>query len=133
MVEACRAEPGSVGLVHALGWYATKHAVGVYSSEPLDDGFTHVDPRTTQAEADALASRDVAGPHDGEATVEATSVVFDRDGRPTRALLALLTADGRRALATSDDIDVALDMTKNAWEGRCVRTSTADGVNTLVT
>ena len=44
MVEACREEPGSVGLVHALGWYATKHAVGLYSSEPLEDGFAHVDP-----------------------------------------------------------------------------------------
>ena len=133
MVEACRAEPGSVGLVHALGWYATKHAVGLYSSEPLEDGFTHVDPRETQAEADALPSREVAGAHDGEATVEATSVVFDRDAQPTHAILSLLIGDGRRALATSEDVDVALDMTNDAWEGRRVRTSTAEGVNTLVT
>jgi len=32
MVEACRTDPGSVGLVTALGWYATKHAVGLYST-----------------------------------------------------------------------------------------------------
>ena len=29
-----RAEPGSVGLVTGLGWFATKHAVGVYASRP---------------------------------------------------------------------------------------------------
>ena len=65
--------------------------------------------------------------------MEATSVVFDRDGQPTHAILALLTPDGRRMLATTGDVDVALGMTKDAWEGRRVRTATADGVNTLVT
>ena len=133
MIEACREDPGSVGLVHALGWYATKHSIGLYSSEPLEHGFVRVDPAETQAEADALPSRDVAGAHDGEATVEATSVVFDRSGQPTHAILALLTTEGRRALATSDDIDAARDMTQDAWEGRRVRISSAGEVNTLVT
>mgnify|MGYP003349052482 CR=1 FL=1 len=34
MVEACRRDPGSLGLVTALGWYATKHAAGLYSTSP---------------------------------------------------------------------------------------------------
>src|SRR5680860_243911 len=29
MVDACRADPGSIGMVTALGWYVTKHAVGL--------------------------------------------------------------------------------------------------------
>ena len=34
MVTALRADPGAVGLVTGLGWYATKHAVGVLASRP---------------------------------------------------------------------------------------------------
>ena len=44
MVEACRADPGSRGLVTALGWYATQHSVGVYSTDPPASGFVAVDP-----------------------------------------------------------------------------------------
>ena len=34
MVEALRADPGSLGLVAGLGWYLSKHSVGVYGTEP---------------------------------------------------------------------------------------------------
>ena len=37
-VEALRAAPGSVGLVSGLGWYATKHALGVYASAAAESG-----------------------------------------------------------------------------------------------
>ena len=33
-VDACRRDPGSIGLVTALGWYITKHSVGLYSTHP---------------------------------------------------------------------------------------------------
>ena len=41
----------STGLVWANGGYATKHAFGVYGTDPPDGGFRHDDP---QAEIDAL-------------------------------------------------------------------------------
>jgi len=119
MVEACRADPGSVGLVSALGWYATKHAVGLYATTPPDGGFRLVDD--LQARVDALPRRRVAAGYAGEATIEATTVVVDRDGAPTHAILAALTPDGRRALATSTDADVAGAMIDEAWEGRVVQ------------
>src|SRR4051812_38160107 len=34
MVEACRQDPGSVGVVTALGWDATKHSVGPHGTTP---------------------------------------------------------------------------------------------------
>ena len=34
MVGALRADPGSLGLVTGLGWYVTKHSVGIYGTEP---------------------------------------------------------------------------------------------------
>jgi acetyl-CoA C-acetyltransferase len=133
MVEACRADPGSVGLVHALGWYATKHSVGVYGSDPPRRGFTRVPHADTQASVDAMPSRSVAGAFAGAATVEATSVVMERDGAPAFAVVSLLTDDGRRLLATTREESAMRSMTVEAWEGRSVRTTTDGTVNSLAT
>ena len=131
MVEACRADPGSFGLTTALGWYATKHSVGVWSSRP-PDAFTRVDPAVTQAEADALPRRRSAGVFEGTMTIEATSVVMDRDGTPTVAIVAGLRPDGTRGLANSRDADVMTAMTREAWEGRVVTVANDGSSNHLV-
>ena len=131
MVEECRRDPGSVGLVHALGWYVTKHSLGLYSTTPPSDGFGRVDPATTQAEVDRLPGREVAGVYEGVATVEATSVAFERDGSPSVAIVSLLTADGRRALANAREPDVMTAMTEDAWEGRTVQLR-SDGTSNVV-
>ncbi len=133
MVEACRADPGSRGLVTALGWYATKHSVGVYSTDPPASGFVAVDPAETQAAVDALPSREVAGVLDGSGVVEGTSVGFDRDDTPTIGILSVLLADGRRALANCLDADALRAMCADAWEGRTVRFRAEGDVNLVVT
>ena len=131
MVDACRRDPGSIGMVSALGWYVTKHSIGLYSTAPPDGGFTRVDAATTQATVDALPGRTTAGAYSGPATVEATAVVFEREGAPAVAIVSTITPDGRRALANTRDADVMRDMTEKAWEGRRV-TLRADGtVNTV--
>lgn len=132
MVEACRADPGSIGLVTGLGWYVTKHSMGLLSTTPSNEGFVMADPDGTQAAVDALPRRTPAGGYDGEAVVEATSVVFDRDRQPTIAILSTLTPDGRRALANARDVDVMIDMTEHAWEGRTVRLSTDGDTNEVI-
>ena len=121
MVDACRADPGSLGLVTALGWYATKHSVGLYSTTPPARGFTRVEPSATQAQVDALPRRDVAGVIDASGEVEATSVALDRDGTPTIGILSVLLADGRRALANCTNGDTLRDMCTQPWEGRTVK------------
>ena len=131
MVEACRADRGSVGYVTALGWYATKHSVGLYSSEPPVNGFRAVDPAETQAEVDALPRRESAGVLDGEGQVEATSVAFDRDATPTIGIVSVLLADGRRALGNSTDSDTLLNMCAEPWEGRTVSLRADDDTNLL--
>jgi acetyl-CoA C-acetyltransferase len=133
MVDACRTDPASFGLVTALGWYATKHSVGLYASSPPAAGFRAVDPGRTQRAVDAGPRREPAGLVDGPGVVEATSVAFDRDGAPTIGILSVLRDDGRRALANSSDADALLAMCDDAWEGRTV-TLRADGdTNLLVT
>jgi acetyl-CoA C-acetyltransferase len=131
MVDACRADPGSVGYVSALGWYATKHSVGLYSTTPPASGFVRVDPARTQATVDATPRRSVAGPYDGPADVEATAVIVDRDGRPSRAVLSAITPDGTRALANSADVGVLTSMMQETWEGRSVHLATDGTANEL--
>jgi acetyl-CoA C-acetyltransferase len=131
MVDACRQDPGSIGMVSALGWYVTKHSIGVYSTTPPQRGFTRVDAAGTQASVDALPGRQVAGAYSGTATVEATAVVFEREGAPAVTIMSTITPDGRRALANTRDAAVMRDMTEKAWEGQRVALRTDGTVNTL--
>jgi acetyl-CoA C-acetyltransferase len=98
MVDTVRRDPGSVGLVTALGWYVTKHSMGLYSTTPPTDGYRHTSP---QAEVDALPRRDYTGEHDGPVTVESHTVMHERDGSPSVAIVACLLPDGRRAWGNS--------------------------------
>ena len=131
MVEGCRQDPGSIGMVTALGWYVTKHSIGLYSTTPPERGFMRVDAASTQAALDVLPGRQPAGAYSGRATVEATAVVFEREGGPAVAIMSTITPDGRRALANTRDAAVMQDMTEKAWEGRRVALDTDGTVNTL--
>jgi acetyl-CoA C-acetyltransferase len=132
MAAALREDPGAVGLVTALGWYATKHSVGVWSSAPASGGYTRVDPAETQRAVERLPARVPAGAFDGTMRVEASAVVHARDGAPEVAILAGLVPDGRRALANSRDPDVLVSLTREPWEGRDVAVRSGDGTNELV-
>jgi acetyl-CoA C-acetyltransferase len=120
MVNDLRERPGQKGLIWANGGYATKHAFGVYSTSPSNNGFLHGDP---QAEIDALPQRELASPQDaaGAATVEAYTVMHDRDGRPETGFASCLLADGRRAWGRTPDRELADGMTEGEWVGRAVR------------
>jgi acetyl-CoA C-acetyltransferase len=133
MVAACREDPGSVGLVTALGWYVTKHAVGLYSTRPPQPGFRAADPSRTQRGIDRGPRREPAGAYSGDAVVEATSVGFERDGTPNVAVVCAIAPDGRRVLANSNDTDALRSMTREAWEGRTVRIGTDGDANRLET
>lgn len=130
MVEACRNDPDSVGLVTALGWYVTKHSVGLYSARPTN-GFARVDKELLQAAVDATPTRAIAGSYAGPAMLEATSVAFERDGTPGHGIVAALVPDGRRVLANTRDPETMQAMTETAWEGRTV-TITTDGETNLL-
>ena len=49
--ELRAAEPGTRGLATALGWYATKHALGVYGNEPPARRFAALAPEPAPAAA----------------------------------------------------------------------------------
>lgn len=115
-VELTRARPGSRCLITANGGYLTKHAFGVYSSEPPAKPFQHQD---VQAEVDATPAREVAMSHTGQATVESYTVMYGGDA-PTIAHLACRLDDGRRTWANLTDPDVMAAMTQEEFCGRTV-------------
>ena len=130
MVDVLRGDPDAYGLTTALGWYVTKHAVGVWSARPPEQPFTLSKP---QVEVDALPSRTPAGLIEGEATIEATAVSVERDGTPTLGIITALTGDGSRALMNTRDTDVLTDMMVDTWEGKTVRVTNDGTTNSLAT
>src|SRR5690606_24279033 len=118
MAAVLREDPGSVGLVAATGGFITKHAFGVYRTEPPADGFRHAD---VQDEVDALPARALCEEPDGDGTVEAWTVMHDRDGAPERAILTALLPDGRRAWGVSEEADLAKALVAEDVAGRTVR------------
>jgi acetyl-CoA C-acetyltransferase len=65
----------------------------------------------------------------GVATVEAYTVMHDRDGRPQQAIAATLRQDGRRAWGVSLELDVATALTEGEWVGREVRLDPSGGLH----
>lgn len=108
MVGKLREAPG-LALTTGLGWYVTKHSVGVYGSEPPPDGFRRGDTSASQAEIDASAI-DVVDEAEGAATVEASTILYDRDGEVTGAPVYARLDDGRRIVARLDDGSLGPDL-----------------------
>jgi acetyl-CoA C-acetyltransferase len=115
-----RQQPGELGLVWANGGYATKHAFGIYSTEPPAAGFRH---ETPQAQIDALPRRELAEPNDaaGSVAIEAYTVMHSREGAPETIFAACLLTDGRRAWGTSTDSGLTAAMCRGEWVGRPAR------------
>lgn len=107
MVERLRAEPGATGLLNAVGWYLTKHAVAAFGGRPPAAGFTTA---SVQSRVDATPRRSVATAVTGPAAAEAASVIFDRAGEPVIAAITALLDDGRRAVASTDDAGTLANM-----------------------
>jgi acetyl-CoA C-acetyltransferase len=104
-VGALRAAPGSAALVTGLGWYATKHSVGVYASRPPAHGGRFA-WRDVQPDVDALPRRAVHPDATGPVRVETYTVTFDREGNPERGIVACRTKDDARAWGSAVDADV---------------------------
>ena len=123
-VGALRSDPGSFGLVTGVGWYMTRHSVGIYGTDPVGrgagagrvaeaqlpegtvveeaGGFRWADP---QRAVHALPQCSPDADAEGEVAVETYSVAYARGGTPVRAVVACRTPEGRRAWAGVTDPD----------------------------
>jgi acetyl-CoA C-acetyltransferase len=118
VIADCRSRPGELALVWANGGFCTKHAFGVYATEPPVDGFRHDDVQPT---IDAMPRVEVVTAYEGPATVEGYTVIHGRDGEPERAYAACRTPDDRRAWAATDDGATMRSMVGSEWVGAPVR------------
>jgi acetyl-CoA C-acetyltransferase len=106
------APAGERGLATALGWYATKHALGVNGNEPPERPFAALEPEVADPGA-----REVAEPGNYEAGVETYTLIYDREGAPSYGIVFALCDDGRRALGKTDDPAVMAAMESDAFPG----------------
>jgi acetyl-CoA C-acetyltransferase len=98
-----------LGLATGLGWFVTKHALGVYGSDPPPAGFHRGDTTAGQAVIDASAAVVAERLHaPEEAAVVAATVWRDNDGSPAGAPVIARLSDGRQmAVSPADDQVVA--------------------------
>lgn len=101
MVQQLRDDPDVFGLSTSLGWYVTKHALGIYSATPPQRSYAHLRPIV-----DNPPARPVRTGYEGPAVVEAYTLPYGRDGEPEAAIVSLIAPDGARALARSTSADL---------------------------
>jgi acetyl-CoA C-acetyltransferase len=99
MVDQVRVR-GGIGLVNALGWYATKHAVGIYGAAPPAAGWRRGDTDEAQRVIDSTAVPVATEAH-GPAVVLASTVVVGPGGEPTAAPVIAGLPDGRQIAAAA--------------------------------
>jgi acetyl-CoA C-acetyltransferase len=101
MVERLRDARDTFGLVSGLGWYMTKHAVGVYSTREPTTAWSRGDGAAAQAAIDALPHPVCVPSANGPGRLETYSVLHDREGNAHEAILIVRLDDGSRVLANA--------------------------------
>jgi acetyl-CoA C-acetyltransferase len=117
VVDALRRDPGRVGMSTGLGWFATKHAIGLYSTEPPEGGFRS---ENVQASVDALPKRAADPDATGPAEVETFTVTYGRDGSPEHGIVACRTGPSSRAWANVTDpgqLEALMGAEQPGWSG----------------
>lgn len=119
MVQRLREMPGASGLVTGLGWFSTKHSVGVLASRPPRhqgaDGYRY---RDVQPEVDALPQTRVQSNYAGPVVVETSTVTFDRTGTPALGIVCARNPEGARVWAQVTDAATLASVTEVDWNGR---------------
>ncbi len=124
MVDTVRADAGSLGLITANGGYITKHALGLYSTEPPAAPFQAED---VQDKVETGEDLELDKGYSGEAVVEAYTVMHDKAG-PEKMLAALRTPAGGRTWGTNTDAALMTEVMTSEAIGRPVE---LDGTGTF--
>ena len=101
MSDRLRADPRARGLVSGLGWYVTKHSIGVYSATAPRGPWKRRDPAALQQAIDGEAHPATAFEPSGPSTVETYTVLHDREGAPALGIVIGRLDDGRRFIANT--------------------------------
>jgi acetyl-CoA C-acetyltransferase len=96
--------PGCLGMATGVGWFVTKHALGLYGSSPPPAGFRRGDTAEDQSRIDDSAVETALEVDEAmTAVILAATVARDHRGQPTDAPVIARLPDGRQmALAPAD-------------------------------
>jgi acetyl-CoA C-acetyltransferase len=130
-VEDLRADPGSIGAVVGVGGAIHDFSVGIYSvAEPRRPAsFTDATDVTERLRAEMVP---LARDQRGEATVEAMTVVHEREAGPVGAPVLVRLPDGSRTGARAASAELVAELSGTSLVGREVELATVDGTTTYV-
>ncbi|MGH9096723.1 MAG: acetyl-CoA acetyltransferase, partial [Acidimicrobiales bacterium] len=107
-----------LGLATGLGWFVTKHALGLYGSSPPPGGFHLGDTSEDQRRIDASAAEmALQVPEPTPATVVALTVIRDHLGTATGAPVIARLPDGRQLAAAPADDEVTSEIGRRDTPG----------------
>ena len=135
MVETLRADPGSLGLVTANGWYVTKHSIGIYSTDPPRSEWRAHEPEGRPGRHRRRAAPAARGGARRRApSSRPTPCCSTARARPNAASSSDGWPDGERFIAnTPPDARTLESMTKHEMIGTKGRVSSGgDGINLFV-
>jgi acetyl-CoA C-acetyltransferase len=131
LVDRLREDRSGFGLVHALGWNLTKHALAVYGGTPPPGGWRRVGGAALQRWVDTLPHPALAADAAGRGRIEAYTVVHGREGGVERGVVIGRLEDDRRFLAVlprDRDVLEALERTEGVGRTGAVH---SDGERTV--
>jgi len=138
MVEKVRENRGSYGLVTANGGYFSKHAAGIYSTNPVEGDWSRTDPASYQKFLDDVPDTPSTESPNGEATIETYTVLYGRDNQPQQGVVIgrlgeLGDPKAERFVAMVDDeSDVLEKMTQEDMIGSSGLASRGDKLNKFI-
>jgi acetyl-CoA C-acetyltransferase len=103
MVRALRADEGAAGLLYGQGEYVTKHHALAVGREPRGAGYAHGGDVGAVADQARGEVPPLVADAEGAATIEAHTVMFDRDGQPRFGAVVARGTGGWRTLARTED------------------------------
>lgn len=126
-----RDNPGKKGLVTANGWYLTKHAMGLYSTEPVTGKWSRTDPDVYQAKIDAMDHPALDEHPEGEGVVEGYTVVHARDSIRMGIVIGELQSGKRFVAHVPHEQELLERMEKEDLIGVGGQVTPGDKINTF--
>lgn len=132
MMRKLRENPGKFGMCTANGWYQTKHAMGIYSTTPFEGDWKRENPETYQAELDAMPHPEMDEAPAGRGTVEAYTVVHDKDSYRNGIVIGTLESGKRFVAFVPADVELMKRMEAEEFVGVSGTVSTGEQTNLFV-
>jgi acetyl-CoA C-acetyltransferase len=98
-VNLIREKPSLKVMILANGGYNTTQSIGIYGNEPPTKPWVNNDYQDLQQKINSKTLPEPLGKVNGNLTIEAYTIIYDRKGRPERGIVMGQIESGKRTLA----------------------------------